>query len=58
VRRVSCSTASRSKRFRTNDDDFDVIDNGMVGVAPKILPLTGKQDRMTMYFVKLDKPFK
>lgn len=42
----------------TNDDDFGVIDNGAQGMMPKILPLTGKQDRMTMYFVKLQTPFK
>ena len=52
------TTISNNILVITNDDDFGVIDNGMVGMMPKILPLTGKQDRMTMYFVKLPTPFK
>jgi hypothetical protein len=30
----------------------------MAAGVPKTLPLTGKQDGMTMYFVKLAMPFK
>jgi hypothetical protein len=37
----------------SNDDDFGVIDNGQVGIMQKTLPTTNKQDRMTLYFIRL-----
>ncbi|HEY4129896.1 MAG TPA: esterase-like activity of phytase family protein [Gemmatimonadaceae bacterium] len=42
----------------SNDDDFGIIDGGASNFIPKILPATGKQDRMTLYFIKLASPLK
>lgn len=37
----------------SNDDDFGVVDNGSNTFAQKILPLTGKVDHNSIYFVKI-----
>lgn len=42
----------------SNDDDFGVLDNGMNGFAPKILPATGKVDLNRIYFVTLKTPLR
>lgn len=42
----------------SNDDDFGVLDNGLNGFAPKILPATNKVDLNRIYFVKLATPLR
>jgi hypothetical protein len=42
----------------SNDDDFGIIDGGSSNFIAKILPATGKQDRMTLYFIKLAAPLR
>ncbi|QXV66694.1 esterase-like activity of phytase family protein [Mucilaginibacter achroorhodeus] len=37
----------------SNDDDFGVVDNGSNTFAQKLLPLTGKVDHNSIYFVKI-----
>lgn len=49
---------SNNRLAISNDDDFGVIDNGMNGFAPKILPATGKVDVNRIYFVTLKAPLK
>ncbi|UOQ68918.1 esterase-like activity of phytase family protein [Hymenobacter volaticus] len=41
-----------------NDDDFGVLDNGLNGFAPKLLPATNQVDRNRIYFVQLKTPVK
>ncbi len=43
----------------SNDDDFGITNGPTLGtVAQKTLPSTGKVDRNTVYFIKLDTPLK
>ncbi len=52
------SILSPTRLAISNDDDFGVVDNGMNGFAPKILPATGKVDVNRIYFVTLKAPLK
>jgi hypothetical protein len=36
-----------------NDDDFGILGDGMGGIVPKVLPITGETDNNGIYFFKL-----